>query len=51
MEAMLTLKVIYDTGKRQCLIENISDKVNLEVGDIVETSGFGGIYPKGILIE
>lgn len=36
--------------KGQCLIENISDKVNLEVGDIVETSGFGGIYPKGILI-
>ncbi|MFA7673066.1 MAG: rod shape-determining protein MreC [Clostridia bacterium] len=33
-----------------CLIENVSNSVVLEVGDIVETSGFGGIYPKGILV-
>ncbi len=33
-----------------CLIENVSDGVELVVGDVVETSGFGGIYPKGILV-
>jgi len=33
-----------------CLIENVSDSVELVVGDVVETSGFGGIYPKGILV-
>jgi rod shape-determining protein MreC len=36
--------------KGLCLIENVSDTVNLVVGDVVETSGFGGIYPKGILV-
>ena len=33
-----------------CIIENVSDDVVLEVGDVVETSGLGGIYPKGILV-
>lgn len=33
-----------------CIIENVSDEVVLEVGDVVETSGLGGIYPKGILV-
>jgi rod shape-determining protein MreC len=33
-----------------CLIENVSDNVELVVGDVVETSGLGGIYPKGILV-
>ncbi|MFO7610962.1 MAG: rod shape-determining protein MreC [Clostridia bacterium] len=33
-----------------CLMETISQDVNLEIGDVVETSGMGGIYPRGILI-
>lgn len=36
--------------KGLCLIENVSDNVELVVGDVVETSGLGGIYPKGILV-
>jgi len=37
-----------EAGK--CLITNIADNVIIEVGDVVETSGFGGIYPKGIFV-
>ncbi|MBN2557455.1 MAG: rod shape-determining protein MreC [Clostridia bacterium] len=33
-----------------CLMDTISQDVNLEIGDVVETSGMGGIYPRGILI-
>lgn len=33
-----------------CIMDTINETMNLELGDVVETSGMGGIYPKGILI-
>jgi len=33
-----------------CLMDTISETMELKVGDILETSGMGGIFPKGILI-
>jgi rod shape-determining protein MreC len=33
-----------------CLMDTISETMDLEIGDIIETSGMGGIYPRGILI-
>lgn len=33
-----------------CRMNFDSSSVNVEVGDVIETSGLGGIYPKGILI-
>jgi rod shape-determining protein MreC len=33
-----------------CRMDYIDDEVELSVGDTIETSGMGGIYPKGILI-
>ena len=33
-----------------CLMDNIHEDVILRKNDIVETSGMGGIYPRGILI-
>jgi rod shape-determining protein MreC len=33
-----------------CKMEYIPIEVDVEVGDVIETSGVGGIYPKGIII-
>jgi len=33
-----------------CRVTNINMEVNIQPGDIIETSGLGGIYPKGIII-
>jgi len=33
-----------------CIVENIPQDTQIVVGDIVETSGLGGIYPKGIIV-
>ncbi|MBN2853807.1 MAG: rod shape-determining protein MreC [Clostridia bacterium] len=33
-----------------CIVENIPKDVEVAIGDIVETSGLGGIYPKGIIV-
>ena len=33
-----------------CRVTNINMEVNIQKGDIIETSGLGGIYPKGITI-
>jgi rod shape-determining protein MreC len=33
-----------------CKMDYIPLEVDVEVGDIIETSGLGGVYPKGILI-
>lgn len=33
-----------------CRMDYIPVDVDVEVGDVIETSGLGGIYPKGILI-
>ncbi|MHB8062928.1 MAG: rod shape-determining protein MreC [Ruminiclostridium sp.] len=33
-----------------CRLEYIPSDVDLEQGDLIETSGIGGIYPKGIII-
>lgn len=33
-----------------CRMDYIPVDVNVEVGDVIETSGLGGIYPKGIVI-
>ncbi|MFO7637587.1 MAG: rod shape-determining protein MreC [Clostridia bacterium] len=33
-----------------CMVESIPHDLEIRVGDQVETSGLGGIYPKGILI-
>lgn len=37
-------------GKGLCKMEYIPLEVDVEVGDVIETSGLGGIYPKGIVI-
>lgn len=36
--------------KGLCKMEYIPLEVDVEVGDVIETSGLGGIYPKGIVI-
>jgi len=33
-----------------CIVENIPQDTKIVVGDVVETSGLGGIYPKGIIV-
>ncbi|NLC69585.1 MAG: rod shape-determining protein MreC [Clostridiaceae bacterium] len=33
-----------------CIVQNIPFNLDIAVGDVVETSGLGGIYPKGILV-
>ena len=33
-----------------CIMDTISETMELKIGDILETSGMGGIFPKGILI-
>lgn len=37
-------------GKGLCKMDYIPLEVDVEVGDVIETSGLGGIYPKGIVI-
>ncbi|NLV36301.1 MAG: rod shape-determining protein MreC [Clostridiaceae bacterium] len=37
-------------GKGLCKMDYIPLEVDVEVGDIIETSGLGGYYPKGIVI-
>lgn len=37
-------------GKGLCKMDYINLEVDVEVGDVIETSGLGGIYPKGIVI-
>lgn len=34
----------------KCLMDTISEDFELKVGDIIETSGIGSIYPRGILV-
>lgn len=34
----------------KCLMDTISEDFEIQVGDIVETSGIGSIYPRGILV-
>jgi len=36
--------------KGLCLMDYIDPDADISVGDVVETSGLGGIYPKGIII-
>lgn len=36
--------------KGLCKMDYIPIEVDVEVGDVIETSGLGGIYPKGIVI-
>ena len=33
-----------------CSINYTTIKIDVAIGDVIETSGLGGIYPKGILI-
>ncbi|MCX8129229.1 MAG: rod shape-determining protein MreC [Clostridia bacterium] len=33
-----------------CRMDNIGDEIELSAGDTIETSGMGGIYPRGILV-
>lgn len=33
-----------------CRMDYISPEVDIEVGDMIETSGIGGVFPKGIII-
>lgn len=37
-------------GKGLCKMDYIPLEVDVEVGDVIETSGLGGVYPKGIVI-
>lgn len=34
----------------QCKLDYIPNEVDLDVGDMIESSGFGGIFPKGIIV-
>ena len=38
------------SDRGQCRLSSVTNAASLVVGDEVETSGLGGIYPKGILI-
>jgi rod shape-determining protein MreC len=38
------------SDKGLCVMDRIPPEADIVVGDIVETSGIGGIYPRGILI-
>lgn len=38
------------SDKGLCIMDRIPPETDIVVGDIVETSGIGGIYPRGILI-
>lgn len=38
------------SDRGQCKLSSVTNAASLVVGDEVETSGLGGIYPKGILI-
>ena len=40
----------YDYKKRYLKIEGISNTDNVSIGDLVYTSGLGGVFPSGILI-
>jgi len=33
-----------------CLMDTINETMEIQIGDILETSGMGGVFPKGILI-
>lgn len=33
-----------------CIMDTVSETMHMQVGDVIETSGMGGIFPKGILI-
>lgn len=33
-----------------CLMDTINETMQMQIGDILETSGMGGVFPKGILI-
>jgi len=33
-----------------CLMDTINESMEMQIGDVLETSGMGGIFPKGILI-
>ncbi|HRX43225.1 MAG TPA: rod shape-determining protein MreC, partial [Clostridia bacterium] len=34
----------------KCLMDTISEEFRLQVGDVIETSGIGSVYPRGILV-
>ncbi len=34
----------------KCLMDTLSEEFQIQVGDVIETSGIGSIYPRGILI-
>jgi len=34
----------------RCLMDTISEDFDLKPGDVIETSGIGSIYPRGILV-
>lgn len=38
------------SDRGQCRLSSVTHTTSLVVGDVLETSGLGGIYPKGILI-
>ena len=38
------------SDRGQCRLSSVTHATSLVVGDVLETSGLGGIYPKGILI-
>jgi len=40
----------YNTKDNYLVVEGISNTVSIKVGDVVTTSGLGGIFPRGILI-
>jgi len=42
--------VIYGDGMRSCRMKYIDPKARIKPGDLIITSGVGGVYPKGIII-
>ena len=33
-----------------CLMDTVNETMEMQIGDVLETSGMGGVFPKGILI-
>lgn len=42
--------VVYGRGQDLCTLEYLDSEVDVAVGDLVVTSGLGGVFPKGIQI-
>jgi rod shape-determining protein MreC len=42
--------ILYGTFSGECRMKYLSLDAKLEPGDVVESAGYGGLFPKGLLI-